>query len=81
MKIPNYINELEYNSYGLGIRTIDVDGALIHYHCGDTIGTNTLLLFSLDLKICLIFLTNLGHINTEIMKNNLVEIIKEKGKI
>ncbi len=79
MKIPNYINETEYNFYGLGIRTIDVEGNLIHYHCGDTIGTNTLLLFSEDLNLCLIFLTNLGNINTEIMKNNLVEIIKDKS--
>ena len=79
MKIPNYINESEYNFYGLGIRTIEVDGKLIHYHCGDTIGTNTLLLFSLDLNLCLIFLTNLGKIDTEIMKNNLIEIIKGKN--
>ena len=78
MKIPNYVNELEYNFYGLGIRTIEVDGNLIHYHCGDTIGTNTLLLFSSDLNLCLIFLTNLGGIDTETMKNNLVEIIKGK---
>ena len=78
MKVPNYISESEYNFYGFGIRTFEVDGNLIHYHCGDTIGTNTLLLFSIDLNLCLIFLTNLGNINTEIMKNNLVELIKGK---
>ena len=78
MKASNYISDGEYNFYGLGIRTIEVDGNLIHYHCGDTIGTNTLLLFSIDLNLCLIFLTNLGGINTEIMKNNLIELIKGK---
>ena len=75
MKVPNYVGCDDYNFYGLGIRTIKVDDGEIHYHCGDTIGTNTLLLFSIDLKLCLIFLTNLGHVNTEIMKNNLLEII------
>lgn len=78
MKVPNYVGNDEYNFYGLGIRTIEVDGNLIHYHCGDTIGTNTLLLFSIDLNLCLIFLTNLGGIDTEIMKNNLIELIKGK---
>ena len=78
MKVPNYVGDTEYNFYGLGIRTIEVDGHLIHYHCGDTIGTNTLLLLSIDLNLCLIFLTNLGGIDTEIMKNNLVELIKGK---
>lgn len=75
MKVPNYVGCDDYNFYGLGIRTIKVDDGEIHYHCGDTIGTNTLLLFSIDLNLCLIFLTNLGHVNTEIMKNNLLEII------
>lgn len=79
MKVPNYIGDTEYNFYGLGIRTIEVNGHLIHYHCGDTIGTNTLLLFSIDLNLCLIFLTNLGGIDTEIMKNNLIELIKGKN--
>ena len=75
MKKPNYINEEEYNYYGLGIRTIKFNNNEIHYHCGDTIGTNTLLLFSTDLNLCLIFLTNLNGIDTEIVKNNLLEIL------
>ena len=75
MKQPNYIGEEEYNEYGLGIRIIRVNDKEIYYHCGDTIGTNTLLLFSVDLNICLIFLTNLGGINTTVMKDNLVKIL------
>lgn len=76
MKVPNYINEESYNEYGLGIRNIKVNDKEIIYHCGSTIGTNTLVLFSLDYNICLIFLTNLNVIDTSIMKDNLVDLIK-----
>ena len=76
MKVPNYINEESYNEYGLGIRIIKVNDKEIIYHCGSTIGTNTLVLFSLDYNICLIFLTNLNVIDTSIMKDNLVDLIK-----
>jgi len=76
MKIPNYINEQSYNEYGLGLRIIKVNNKEIIYHCGSTIGTNTLVLFSEDYKICLIFLTNLNVVNTAIMKDNLVNILK-----
>lgn len=75
MKIPNYINDNSYNEYGLGLRIINVLGKEIVYHCGETIGTNTLLLFSKDLKICLIFLTNLNGIDTSIIKDNLVKYL------
>ena len=77
MKIPNYINEESYNEYGLGIRITKINDKEIIYHCGDTIGTNTLLLFSVDYNICLIFLTNLNNINTTTMKENLLTLIKE----
>lgn len=76
MKIPNYVGENEYNEYGLGIRIIKVNDREIFYHCGDTIGTNTLLLWSKELDLCLIFLTNLGNIDTSIMKDNLISILK-----
>lgn len=78
MKIPNYINKEEYNEYGLGIRIINVNGKDIYYHCGSTIGTNTLLLFSKDYNMCLIFLTNLNGIDTGIMRDNLIEYLKTK---
>ncbi len=76
---PNYITDDAYNEYGLGIRIIKIDENEIYYHCGDTIGTNTLLLFSTNLKICLIFLTNLGNIDTSLMKDNLLNILKSKA--
>lgn len=75
MKIPNYLGEESYNEYGMGIRIIKSKGKEIIYHCGETIGTNTLLLFSSDLNICLIFLTNIDGINTAIMKDNLLEYL------
>lgn len=75
MKQANYINEQSYNEYGCGIRIINVNGNEIIYHCGSTIGTNTLLLFSEDLEICIIFLTNLNNIDTGIMKDNLINNI------
>lgn len=76
MKIPNYINEESYNEYGLGIRIVDVDGKEVIYHCGSTIGTNTLVLFSEDFNLCLIFLTNLNVTDTSIMKDNLINLLK-----
>lgn len=78
MKIPNYINEQSYNEYGLGIRIIKVNNKEIYYHCGSTIGTNTLLLFSKDFNTCLLFLTNLNNIDTAIMKDNLLKVLNEK---
>ncbi len=78
MSVPNFIGETEYNEYGFGIRIIKVNDKEIFYHCGDTIGTSTLLLFSKDLNICLLFLTNLGNVDTSIMKDNLLNIIKNK---
>lgn len=75
MKVPNYVNENSYNEYGLGIRIIKHQDKEIYYHCGDTIGTNTLLLFSKDLNVCLIFLTNLGGIDTAVIKDNLLKLL------
>ncbi len=77
MKVPNYINEESYNEYGLGIRIIKAKDVPIIYHCGETIGTNTLLLFSEELNICLIFLTNLDFIDTSIIKDNLLKYLNE----
>ena len=77
MKVPNYMNESTYNEYGLGIRITKVNDSEIYYHCGDTIGTNTILLFSKDLDLCLIFLTNMNNINTTHMKENLIKLLNE----
>lgn len=63
--------------YGMGIRTININNKKIYYHCGDTIGTNTLVLFSKDYNLRCIFLTNINQIDTGIIKNNILKIINE----
>lgn len=72
---PNILPNGTNSEYGLGIRIIDVNGKKLYYHCGDTIGTNTLLLFSNDLNIKVVFLTNLGNVDTSIIKNNIINKI------
>ena len=76
MKQPNYLNENDYNEYGLGIRIVDVNEKELIYHTGSTIGTNTLLLFSIDLNLCVLFLTNINDNSTTKIKEHLVEYFK-----
>lgn len=66
--------------YGMGMGIISIQGKKIYYHWGDTIGTNTLILFSKDEDIQCIFLTNLGHIDTLHLKDNIIQYIKELVK-
>lgn len=64
--------------YGMGMRVINFHQHQILYHTGDTIGTNTLILFSKDLDLECIFLTNLGEIDTEILKNNILSYLEKE---
>jgi CubicO group peptidase (beta-lactamase class C family) len=73
MKEANYIKENDYNEYGLGLRNVNVCGKELIYHTGSTIGTNTLLLFSIDLDLCVLFLTNINNNSTTKIKDHLVE--------
>ena len=75
MTTKHYVGENENNDYCLGLRNINCKGKEIIYHCGSTIGTSTLLLFSLDFNICLLFLSNMNGIDTAIMKDNLVKYL------
>ena len=75
--IPNILPNNVNSEYGLGMRVIDVDGHNIYYHCGDTIGTNTLILYSPYYNLRAVFLTNLGGIDTAHIKNNIIEYLKE----
>ena len=61
--------------YGMGVRTVKVNNKKIYYHSGDTIGTNTLVLFSKDYNLRCIFLTNINGVYTAIIKNNLLKIL------
>ena len=75
MTKANYVGENENNDYALGLRNIKFNGKKIIYHCGSTIGTRTLVLFSKDLDLCLIFLTNINGIDTSNMKENVLKYL------
>lgn len=70
------ITNVSNTYYGMGVRTVIHNNKKIYYHCGDTIGTNTLVLFSKDYNLRCIFLTNLNGIDTGIIKNNILKILK-----
>lgn len=70
--LPNGIN----TEYGFGMRIIECNNQKIYYHCGDTIGTNTLILFNENMR--LIFLTNHHNIDTAIIKDNLLNYLSVK---
>lgn len=74
---PHILPDETNTEYGMGMRIINVLGHNIYYHCGDTIGTNTIILFSPSLKLRLIFLTNFGPVDTTIIKDNLVNYLKD----
>ena len=75
MKKTNYDskgNDIEYG-FGLRVKTIDVKGEKYEliYHCGDTIGTNTIVGFIKDLDIEFILLTNRNKVDTSVFIENL----------
>lgn len=78
MRIPNPLKPDDFSTYGFGIRVVDIDGKKLYYHCGSTIGTSTLLVFSEDFDVCLIFLSNLGNVNTSGIKDNLLKLLNNK---
>ena len=65
--------------YGMGMRIVDLEGGTIYTHSGSTIGTNTLIAFSLDFDFELIFLTNLGPTETDKIRENLYMLIEKKN--
>ena len=68
-------NDIEY---GMGIRIKNIDGHRLVYHCGSTIGTNTIIGFIDDLDIEFIFLTNNGNKDTEVFLSNIRKRIGNK---
>lgn len=57
--------------YGLGLRVKKLKNYPIIYHCGETIGTNTIIGYIKNLDIDFIFLTNKGDKDASILLNNL----------
>ena len=75
---PNIIDG--YNTeYGMGMRIIKHNDNVIYYHCGSTIGTHTIILFSIDLDLECIFLTNNDDCETSLIKDNILKIIDNYG--
>ena len=75
MRVPNPLKSDDTTAYGLGIRVININGKELFYHCGSTIGTSTIVIFSKDFNFCLIFLSNLGNINTSGIKENVLKLL------
>lgn len=71
----NILNNGENSEYGFGIRHIVRKGIDIIYHCGSTIGTNTIIGFIPSENKKFIFLTNFDGIDTSKFIDNLVKII------
>ena len=73
---PNILPNGVDSEYGYGIRIKKHNGIEIVYHCGDTIGTNTIIGFIKELDIEFILLTNINGIDTSKLINNIIK--KEK---
>lgn len=67
-------NDIEY---GLGLRVKEYSFGRVIYHCGETIGTNTIIGFIKELNIEFIFLTNKDNIDASLLLNNIIECISE----
>lgn len=71
----NYINSIDIQ-YGFGLRVKSIKQYKLIYHCGDTIGTSTLIGYIRDdndnIVYEFIFLTNKSDKDTSIFVNNLV---------
>lgn len=57
--------------YGLGLRVKKLKDYPIIYHCGETIGTSTIIGYIKELDIEFIFLTNKGDKDASLLLNNL----------
>ena len=71
----NILETGENSEYGFGIRHIVRKGVDIIYHCGETIGTNTVIGFIPSENKKFIFLTNYDGIDASKMIQKLVNII------
>lgn len=72
---PNILEDGTNTCYGLGMRIFDYGSDVIYTHSGETIGTNTILLFSGKKDIRVIFLTNLGNTKIDHIRENIKELM------
>ena len=78
MFIPNILPNGKNSEYGLGIRIVTHQDKPIIYHCGETIGTNTIVGFIPSLKVEFIFLTNVNGVNCSKFISNLYRYLNIK---
>lgn len=71
-----FSNDFYKNYYGQGMRIIQIGDKEIYYHCGETIGFNTIDIFSIDFDFECVFLTNMNIADPAILKDNIIDLIK-----
>ena len=64
-------------AYGMGMGIKKINNLTIYSHTGSTIGFNTLVLIIPSLDIQVIFLTNLGPTDTDIIRNNIYRYLQK----
>ena len=79
MFVPNILPDGKNSEYGLGIRIIHRQDRQIIYHCGETIGTNTVVGFIPSLDVEFIFLTNLSGVPGSKFIQNLLHYLSIKA--
>ena len=70
---PHILSNGENIEYGYGIRIKNKNNIEVVYHCGETIGTNTIIGFIKDLDIEFILLTNINGIDTAKLIDNIIK--------
>ena len=72
MLVPNILPNGTNTKYGFGLRILKRKNYKIIYHCGETVGTNTIIGFIPRLNIEFVFMTSLNGVDSEIFLKNLL---------
>ena len=75
MFVPNILPNGTNTKYGFGLQILKHKNYKIIYHCGETIGTSTIIGFIPRLGIEFAFMTALNGIDTEIFLKNLLRCL------
>ncbi len=75
MSVPNILPNGTNTKYGFGLQILKHKNYKIIYHCGKTVGTNTIIGFIPRLNIEFAFMTSLNGIDTEIFLKNLLRCL------
>lgn len=75
MFVPNTLTNGTNTKYGFGLRILKRKNYKIVYHCGETVGTNTIIGFIPRLNIEFAFMTSLDGIDTEIFLKNILRCL------